>query len=80
MTTKMRVLGALVALYEYGSGTLAINTADLASETGIPVAEVQAVIHQLWLDDYLAYENNSYRLTEQGYQKYARESGPADRE
>jgi hypothetical protein len=74
MTEKLKVLTALVDLYESGRGFLVIDARDLSRAVGAPVDRVEATIHQLWSEDYLAYEGSSFRLTEQGYRKYLRET------
>ena len=74
MSEKLKVLAALVDLYESGCGFLVIDTRDLSHAVGAPVDRVEAVVRQLWSDDYLAYEGSSFRLTEQGYRKYLRET------
>jgi hypothetical protein len=74
MTEKLKVLTALVDLYESGRGILLIDARDLSRALGTPVDRVEATIHQLWSEDYLAYEGSSFRLTEQGYRKYLRET------
>jgi hypothetical protein len=50
-----------------------VDSSYLSRATGAQVSEVEAVVHQLWSEDYLAYEGSSFRLTERGYQKYIRE-------
>jgi hypothetical protein len=74
MTEKLKVLTALVDLYESGRGILLIDARDLSRAVGTPVDRVETTIHQLWSEDYLAYEGSSFRLTEQGYRKYLRET------
>jgi len=78
MSDKLKVLSALVDFYESGRGMLVIDAHDLARAVGSPVDRVEATVHQLWSEDYLAYEGSSFRLTERGYRKYLREtaSGP----
>ncbi len=74
MSEKLKVLGALVDLYERGRGVLVIDARDLSRAVGASVDRVESTIHQLWSEDYLAYEGSSFRLTEQGYRKYLRET------
>jgi len=72
MSEKLKVLAALVDLYESGHGILVIDARDLACAAGASVDRVEAAVHQLWSEDYLAYQGSSFRLTEQGYRKYLR--------
>jgi len=51
-----------------------IDARDLSRAVGASVDRVEAAVHQLWSEDYLAYEGHSFRLTEQGYRKYLRET------
>jgi len=74
MSDKLKVLSALVDLYESGRGMLVVDPRDLARVVGAPADRVEAAVHQLWYEDYLAYEGQSFRLTEQGYRKYLRET------
>ena len=74
MSEKLKVLTALVDLYESGHGILVIDARDLACAVGASVDRVESTIHQLWSEDYLAYEGQSFRLTERGYRKYLRET------
>jgi len=74
MTEKLKVLAALVELYESGRGILVIDAHDLSRAVGASVDGVEAAVHQLWSEDYLAYEGRSFRLTEQGYRKYLRQT------
>jgi hypothetical protein len=74
MSEKLKVLAALVDLYECGRGFVVIDARDLSCAVGTSVDRVEAAVHQLWSDDYLAYEGRSFRLTEQGYRKYLRET------
>jgi len=73
MNARPKVLAALIAMYEQGPGTLVIDFQRLARATGASVDQVQAIVRQLWSDDYLAYEGSTFRLTEQGYRKYLRQ-------
>jgi hypothetical protein len=73
MNQKPKVLATLVDLYEHGVGTIVVDSNDLSRPTGASVNEVEAVVHQLWSEDYLAYEGSGFRLTERGYRKYIRE-------
>jgi nitrous oxidase accessory protein NosD len=70
---KAKVLATLIELYETGRGTLVVDVKHLARATDAAVEEVQYVVHAMWSQDYLAYENGSFRLTESGYRKYLRE-------
>lgn len=73
MNQKPKVLATLVDLYEHGVGTVVVDSNYLSRATGAAMDEVEAVVHQLWSEDYLAYEGSSFRLTERGYRKYIRE-------
>ena len=73
MSEKPKVLAAIVDLYERGLGILVIDLKYLSRVTGASLDQVEAVVRQLWSDDYLAYDGSSFRLTEQGYRKYLRE-------
>jgi len=74
MSDKLKILSALVDLYESGRGFLVIDARDLARAVNFPIDRVEATVHQLWSEDYLAYDGHSFRLTEQGYRKYLREA------
>ena len=53
-----------------------VDLKNLSRVTGASLDQVEAAVHQLWREDYLAYENRCFRLTEQGYHKYVREVEP----
>ena len=72
-TQKPKVLAALVDIYEHGVGTFVIDSNYLSRAIGASLDEVEAIVHQLWSEDYLAYEGNRFRLTERGYWKYIRD-------